>query len=61
MLFLFTKYPKNVKPISFQIFILNLNTIHTGKGMKAAPNALLDDGLLDIILLGPIPIEQVRL
>ena len=28
-----------------------LNTIHTGKGMKAAPNAKLDDGLLDIILL----------
>ena len=28
-----------------------LNTIHTGKGMKAAPRALLDDGLLDIILV----------
>jgi len=33
------------------LFIMCLNTIHTGKGMKAAPNALLDDGLLDIILL----------
>ena len=33
------------------LFILNLNTIHTGKGMKAAPNALLDDGLIDIIIL----------
>ena len=33
------------------IFILITNTIHTGKGMKASPNALIDDGLLDIILL----------
>ena len=33
------------------IFIMCLNTIHTGKGMKAAPRALLDDGLLDIILV----------
>ena len=33
------------------LFIMCLNTIHTGKGMKAAPNAKLDDGLLDIILL----------
>ena len=28
-----------------------LNTIHTGRGMKAAPNAKLDDGLFDIIIL----------
>ena len=33
------------------LFILNLNTIHTGKGMKAAPNAVLNDGLLDIIII----------
>ena len=33
------------------LFILNLNTIHTGKGMKAAPKAKLDDGLLDVIIL----------
>ena len=33
------------------LFIMCLNTIHTGKGMKAAPKALLDDGLLDIVLL----------
>jgi len=33
------------------LFILNLNTIHTGKGMKAAPNAKLDDGLIDVIIL----------
>ena len=33
------------------IFILVTNTIHTGKGMKAAPKALLDDGMLDVIFL----------
>ena len=33
------------------IFILITNTIHTGKGMKAAPRALLDDGLLDVVFL----------
>ena len=33
------------------IFILIQNTIHTGKGMKAAPNAILDDGLLDIVFV----------
>ena len=33
------------------LFILCSNTIHTGKGMKAAPYAKLDDGLLDIILV----------
>ena len=33
------------------LFILTLNTIHTGKGMKAAPKARLDDGLMDIIIL----------
>ena len=33
------------------IFILIQNTIHTGKGMKAAPNALLDDGLIDVIFV----------
>tara|TARA_B100000029_G_scaffold479093_1_gene525785 strand:- start:71 stop:958 length:888 start_codon:yes stop_codon:yes gene_type:complete len=33
------------------LFIMCLNTIHTGKGMKAAPNAVLDDGLIDLILL----------
>ena len=29
---------------------LALNTVHTGKGMKMAPNAEMDDGLIDIIL-----------
>ena len=33
------------------LFIMCLNTIHTGKAMKAAPRALLDDGLLDLVLL----------
>ena len=33
------------------LFIMCLNTIHTGKAMKAAPHALIDDGLLDIVLL----------
>jgi len=31
-------------------FILGCNTIHTGKGMKMAPLAQLDDGLLDLII-----------
>ena len=33
------------------LFILCMNTIHTGKGMKAAPHAKLDDGLLDLIIV----------
>ena len=40
--------------------ILILNTIHTGKGMKAAPNAKIDDGLIDIILL-PSKISRIEL
>ncbi|MBC8226570.1 MAG: diacylglycerol kinase family lipid kinase [Gammaproteobacteria bacterium] len=32
-------------------FFIALNTIHTGKGMKMAPQAKLNDGLIDIILL----------
>ena len=30
-------------------FVLCCNTIHTGKGMKIAPNAKLDDGLFDVV------------
>ena len=30
-------------------FILCCNTIHTGKGMKIAPKAQLDDGLIDVV------------
>jgi len=33
------------------LLILNLNTIHTGKGMKAAPGAIMNDGLLDVIII----------
>ena len=33
------------------LFILTSNTIHTGKGMKIAPNAKMNDGLLDIVIL----------
>ena len=32
-----------------------LNTIHTGSGMKAAPKAKIDDGLMDIIILKKTP------
>jgi len=32
-------------------FIIACNTIHTGKGMKIAPRAKLDDGLLDLIVV----------
>ena len=42
------------------LFILILNTIHTGKGMQAAPDALIDDGLMDIILL-PNTISKIGL
>ena len=31
-------------------FIIGCNTIHTGKGMKMAPLARLDDGLIDLII-----------
>ena len=33
------------------VFILGCNTIHTGKGMKMAPNAKLDDGKIDLIIV----------
>ena len=32
-------------------FIMGCNTIHTGKGMKMAPSAKLDDGLIDLIIV----------
>jgi YegS/Rv2252/BmrU family lipid kinase len=32
-------------------FVLGANTIHTGTGMKMAPRAVLNDGLLDLILV----------
>ena len=33
------------------LFVLVHNTIHTGKGMKAAPKAKLDDGLMDVLII----------
>ena len=33
------------------LFFVALNTIHTGKGMKMAPHAKLNDGLIDAILV----------
>ena len=33
------------------VFILGCNTIHTGKGMKMAPFAKLDDGKIDLIIV----------
>ena len=32
-------------------FMMACNTIHTGKGMKIAPKAQLDDGFLDLVLV----------
>jgi len=37
------------------VFMLICNTVHTGKGMRAAPRARLDDGLMDVVLLRDIP------
>ncbi len=33
------------------IFIIACNTVHTGKGMKIAPKARVDDGLLDLLIV----------
>ena len=33
------------------LFFVAMNTIHTGKGMKMAPHAKLNDGLIDAILV----------
>ena len=33
------------------IFIIACNTVHTGKGMKMAPKAILNDGLIDLIIV----------
>ena len=41
---------KNINKKKY-LFIMCLNTIHTGKGMKAAPNAKIDDGFFDIIII----------
>ncbi|GAB3518957.1 diacylglycerol/lipid kinase family protein [Emticicia fontis] len=36
-------------------FVLACNTQHTGKAMKIAPLAVLDDGLLDILVIKHVP------
>ncbi len=36
-------------------FFMACNTIHTGKGMKIAPDARLDNGLMDVIILKTAP------
>ncbi len=36
---------------SKHLFFVAMNTIHTGKGMKMAPHAKLNDGLIDAILV----------
>ena len=33
------------------MFAVLCNTIHTGKGMKIAPKAKLNDGLIDLVLI----------
>ena len=53
-----TIYDKNNHKISMNdkfMFIMVCNTIHTGKGMKIAPKAVLDDGLFDLVLIKDAP------
>ena len=37
------------------MFVMISNTIHTGKGMKIAPKATLDDGCFDLIIIKDTP------
>ena len=37
------------------MFAVLCNTIHTGKGMKIAPKAKLNDGLMDLVLIKDAP------
>ena len=49
-----TYYDENNKKYELKndfIFAVICNTIHTGKGMKIAPRAELNDGLMDLILI----------
>ena len=49
-----TYYDENNKKNQLKdkfMFAVLCNTIHTGKGMKIAPKAKLDDGLLDLIVV----------
>ena len=40
-------------------FFLACNTVYSGNGMKVAPKAILDDGLIDILLLKQAPRYQL--
>jgi len=42
---------ENNKIIDDFTFIIACNTIHTGKGMKMAPKAKLNDGLIDLVVV----------
>ena len=51
-------YDKNNKKYKLEnkfMFAVLCNTIHTGKGMKIAPKAKLNDGLMDLILIKDAP------
>jgi len=51
-------YDKNNKKYELEdefIFVVVCNTIHTGKGMKIAPKAKLNDGLMDLVLIKNAP------
>jgi len=53
-----TYYDKNNKKHKLKndfIFAVICNTIHTGKGMKIAPRAKLNDGLMDLVLIKDVP------
>ena len=53
-----TYYDKNNKKHKLKndfMFAVICNTIHTGKGMKIAPRAKLNDGLMDLILIKDVP------
>ncbi len=53
-----TYYDKNNKKYKLEdnfMFAVVCNTIHTGKGMKIAPKAKLDDGLMDLVLIKNAP------
>lgn len=51
----------NIKYEGNFCFVLISNTIHTGKGMKMAPLALLSDGLLDVLVVKHLSIWQLLL
>ena len=45
------------------LFIMASNTIHTGKGMKISPEAKIDDGLMDVVIVkaGPSRLKLLNL